>query len=85
MKNIFSRLISLLLLLCIVIGCVSSCDLIPKPDDGNDEQQGGAPQPKELSPDKERLLDAIQAEEDKTQDKLGDEKKAVIIPGKKNW
>ena len=61
------------------------------PNDGNngegdnDEQQGGAPQPKELSPDKERLLDAIQAEEDKTQDKLGDEKKAVIIPGKKNW
>ena len=61
------------------------------PDNGNngegdnDEQQGGAPQPKELSPDKERLLDAIQAEEDKTQDKLGDEKKAVIIPGKKNW
>lgn len=41
MKNIFSRLISLLLLLCIVIGCVSSCDLIPKPDGGNDEQQGG--------------------------------------------
>ena len=36
MKNIFSRLISLLLLLCIVIGCVSSCDLIPKPDGGND-------------------------------------------------
>ena len=61
------------------------------PNDGNngegdnDEQQGGAPHPKELSPDKERLLDAIQAEEDKTQDKLGDEKKAVIIPGKKNW
>lgn len=61
------------------------------PNDGNngegdnDEQQGGAPQPKELSSDKERLLDAIQAEEDKTQDKLGDEKKAVIIPGKKNW
>lgn len=61
------------------------------PNDGNngegdnDEQQGGTPQPKELSPDKERLLDAIQAEEDKTQDKLGDEKKAVIIPGKKNW
>ena len=49
------------------------------------EEQNGAPQPKELSPEKERMLDAIQAEEDKTQDKLGDKKRGVIIPGKKNW
>ena len=52
---------------------------------GEEEQQNGAPQPKELSPDKERLLDAIQAEEDKTQDKLGEKKRGIIIPGKKNW
>ena len=55
-------------------------------DDKRDEQQdGGAPQPKELSPEKERMLDAIQAQEDKTQEKLGEGKKAVVIPGKKNW
>ena len=64
------------------------------PNGGNDngegegdkeQEQNGAPKPKELSPEKERMLDAIQAEEDKTQDKLGDKKKGVIIPGKKNW
>ena len=55
-------------------------------DNKRDEQQdGGAPQPKELSPEKERMLDAIQAQEDKTQEKLGEGKKAVVIPGKKNW
>ena len=52
---------------------------------GDKEEQHGAPQPKELSPEKERMLDAIQAEEDKTQDKLGEKKRGVIIPGKKNW
>lgn len=41
MKNIFSRLISLLLLLCIVIGSFASCELFKKPDNGNEEQQGG--------------------------------------------
>ena len=53
--------------------------------DGKDDQQQGNPQPKELSPEKERMLDAIQAQEDKTQEKLGEGKKAVVIPGKKNW
>ena len=53
--------------------------------EGDNEEQNGAPQPKELSPEKERMLDAIQAEEDKTQDKLGEKKRGVIIPGKKNW
>ena len=58
----------------------------PKDGEGDKEQeQNGAPQPKALSPEQERMLDAIQAEEDKTQDKLGEKKKAVIIPGKKNW
>ena len=56
-----------------------------KKEGENDQQDGGAPQPKELSPEKERMLDAIQAQEDKTQEKLGEGKKAVIIPGKKNW
>ena len=37
MKNIFSRLISLLLLLCIIIGCLASCDLIfPNDSQGQD-------------------------------------------------
>ena len=31
------------------------------------------------------MLDAIQAQEDKTQDKLKEGEKAIIIPGKKNW
>ena len=53
--------------------------------DGENDQQQGNPQPKELSPEKERMLDAIQAQEDKTQEKLGEGKKAVVIPGKKNW
>jgi tetratricopeptide (TPR) repeat protein len=53
--------------------------------EGDNEEQNGAPQPKELSPEKERMLDAIQAEEDKTQNKLGEKKRGVIIPGKKNW
>ena len=53
---------------------------------GDQREQDGSPQPKELSPEKERMLDAIQAQEDKTQEKLNDDKKrGVIIPGKKNW
>lgn len=56
-----------------------------KQDGEGDKEQNSAPQPKELSPEKERMLDAIQAEEDRTQEKLGEEGKAVVIPGKKNW
>jgi hypothetical protein len=63
-------------------------------DNGGDEdksenepqqQPEGGERPQQLNSDQERMLDAIQAEEDKTQDKLKDEKKALIIPGKKNW
>lgn len=54
--------------------------------EGEDEQeQGEQPQPKELNPDQERMLNAIQAEEDKTQEKLKEGEKALLIPGKKNW
>lgn len=61
-----------------------------KPDEeqgeGEDEQnEGEQPQPKELNPDQERMLNAIQAEEDKTQEKLKEGEKALLIPGKKNW
>lgn len=63
-------------------------------DNGGDEdksenepqqQPEGGERPQQLNSDQERMLDAIQAEEDKTQDKLKDKKKALIIPGKKNW
>ena len=50
-----------------------------------EEEQGEQPQPKELNPDQERMLNAIQAEEDKTQEKLKEGEKALLIPGKKNW
>ncbi|MBR4029045.1 MAG: tetratricopeptide repeat protein [Alistipes sp.] len=59
-----------------------------KPDEeqGEDEErEGEQPQPKELSSDQERMLNAIQAEEDKTQEKLKEAQKALVIPGKKNW
>lgn len=51
-----------------------------------DEDEGGAePEPKELNADQERMLNAIQAEEDKTQEKLKEGEKVLVIPGKKNW
>ena len=53
-----------------------------KSDEQNGEQQS---QPKELNLDQERMLDAIQAEEDKTQEKIKEGKKGVIVSGKKNW
>ena len=52
-----------------------------KPQD--DEEQES--QPKELNADQERMLDAIQAEEDKTQEKLKEGEKAIVVRGKKNW
>ena len=59
------------------------------PQEGdNKPEEGDAPQgdePRKLKSDQERMLDAIQAEEDKTQDKLKEKKRGVVIPGKKNW
>ena len=66
--------------------------------DGNDEQNGqpqqqdkqeqsGEQQPSASGiPEQEReaMLEAIQAQEDKTQDKLK-EKQGIVIRGKKNW
>lgn len=50
-----------------------------------EQQQGGQPQEGAMTPEQqEALLQAIQAEEDKTQDKLK-EKKGVLIRGSKNW
>ena len=53
--------------------------------DNEPQEQPQGEQPQQLNSDKERMLDAIQAEEDKTQDKLKDKKNGLIIPGKKNW
>ena len=51
----------------------------------NKEQEGGQRPEGSMSPEQqEALLQAIQAEEDKTQDKLK-EKAAVLIRGSKNW
>lgn len=73
----------------------SDNDQNEKPEDENDngdqkgdeeEQEGEAPPPSGISRDEqERMLDAIQAQEDKTNEKLKEGEKAYIIPGKKNW
>lgn len=58
----------------------------PQSQEGKDEQQEGGQRPEgAMTPEQqEALLQAIQAEEDKTQDKLKD-KKGVLIRGSKNW
>jgi tetratricopeptide (TPR) repeat protein len=58
----------------------------PQNQDGKEEQQEGGQRPEgAMTPEQqEALLQAIQAEEDKTQDKLK-EKAAVLIKGGKNW
>lgn len=57
-----------------------------QPNDRPDEQQGkGEPRPAGISPaEQERMLDAIQAQEDKTQEKLK-EKAGAVVRLKKNW
>ena len=58
----------------------------PQNQQGDDKEQQGGERPEgSMSPEQqEALLQAIQAEEDKTQDKLK-EKAAVLIRGSKNW
>ena len=58
----------------------------PQGQNGKEEQQQGEqPQEGAMTPEQqEALLQAIQAEEDKTQDKLK-EKAGVLIRGNKNW
>lgn len=58
----------------------------PQNRQGKEEQQEGGQRPEgAMSPEQqEALLQAIQAEEDKTQDKLK-EKAGVLIRGNKNW
>ncbi len=70
-------------------------------DQNKDNQQGGGDQNKDekeqpqqpkqqpksgmSEEQQQQLLNAIQAQEDKTQDKLDEKAKGVIIKGKKNW
>ena len=63
-----------------------------KKQNDNDNQDGnntpkneGGNKPKGLSDEQERLLDAIQGEENKTQEKLNEGAAATYAPGKKNW
>ena len=57
--------------------------------DKGDEQEGeGEAQPVEVGiseQEQEQMLDAIQAQEDRTQEKLKEKRKGVLIRGKKNW
>lgn len=56
-----------------------------KPDDPKQGEGEGRQQPAGLSEqEQQQILDAIQAQEDKTQDKLK-EKRGVVVRSKKNW
>lgn len=57
----------------------------PPDEQSSDERQGdGQPQPAISPAEQERMLDAIQAQEDKTQEKLK-EKAGAVVRLKKNW
>ena len=56
-----------------------------KGDKGDKGDQQGQPTPSGISPqEQQQMLDAILAQEDKTQEKLK-EKQGVVVRGKKNW
>ena len=69
------------------------------PQQGDEQQSDGQPEdsqgdgddkevpvePRISEQEQERMLEAIQAEEDKTQDKLKDKVRGVIVKGRKNW
>lgn len=53
----------------------------------NQDQQGqGQPRPEGLSQqEQEQMLDAIQAQEDRTQEKLKEKRRAMVVRSGKNW
>ena len=55
----------------------------PKQDD--QQKNGEQPNKEGATPEQERMLDVIQGEEDKTQDKIKDAKQGAVVFGKKNW
>ena len=56
-----------------------------EPEPEEQPQSGEQPKPEGLNREQERMLDVIQGEEDKTQDKLKDAKQGTVVFGKKNW
>ena len=59
-----------------------------KKDDKSDSQPQGGQSPSGMTPEqREQMLDAIEALEDKTQQKVddADKKRGILIRGKKNW
>lgn len=57
-------------------------------DEESDSQPEGGESPSGMTPEqREQMLDAIQAQEDKTQQKVddADKKRGILIRGKKNW
>lgn len=57
-------------------------------DDRQDDRSDNRPQRQKSGMSREeqqRMLEAVQAEEDKTQDKLKEKGQGVIVRGKKNW
>ena len=63
-----------------------------KNDDKNDDKGDGDPSEQKAPPrsgmseqQQRQLLDAIQAQEDKTQEKLDEKAKGVVVRGRKNW
>jgi hypothetical protein len=59
----------------------------PNEQGGDKDKQQPQPQPRSgmSEQQQQQLLDAIQAQEDKTQERLDEKKKGIIIRGKKNW
>lgn len=56
-----------------------------KSDNSNEQQQTPTRGDNVTTDEQERMLDLIQAQEDKTQEKLKDRQKAIVVSGKKNW
>lgn len=57
-------------------------------DRQDDDRPGNRPEPQKSGMSREeqqRMLEAVQAEEDKTQDKLKEKGTGVVVRGKKNW
>ncbi|MFI3332677.1 MAG: tetratricopeptide repeat protein [Rikenellaceae bacterium] len=54
--------------------------------DGEQDQKESPPSEGQISPqEQQQMLDAIQAQEDKTQEKLKEEGKGVLVKSRKNW
>ena len=60
-------------------------------DNGSDDKQEQKPNEQKQNrsgmseEQQQQLLDAIQAQEDKTQDKMDKKGKAIVVKGRKNW